>query len=165
MKNTTTKSAKPAVTVGALVCYRTKAGSYNKATVKDIVDDENGQLAVLTYTNKDGQVVEFQKLLKNVWVYTGRKTKAEAETVDAEAAAPAETELAVGEKVFYATKTGKVGSATVAAIEGEMATIKYTFFNTNGGKPVTKKLQRALSELYSTREACDAALAAEAEVA
>ena len=161
MKNMNT-AAKPEVTIGSIVCYRTKAGSYNKATVTDIVDSEFGKMAVLSSAGKDGNTIEFRKLLKNVWVYTG-KAKAEAEA-PAEEAAPAEGEIAVGAKVFYATKTGKVGSATIAAIEGEMATIKYTFFNTNGGKPVTKKLQRNIAELFRIREECEAALpAAEAE--
>lgn len=161
MKNAVNTN-KPAVTIGAIVCYRTKAGSYNKATVTDIVDSEFGKMAVLSSAGKDGNTIEFRKLLKNVWVYTGKA--APAEEAPAEEAAPADGELTVGAKVFYATKTGKVGSATIAAIEGEMATIKYTFFNTNGGKPVTKKLQRNVAELYATREACEAALpAAEAE--
>ena len=162
MKNqNTTKTNKPAVVIGSEVCYRTKAGSYNRAIVKNIVDSEFGPMAVLNSTGKDGNTIEFRKLVKNVWVYTG-KAKAAAES---EAEVPAaEGELAVGAKVFYATKKGKVGSATIAAIEGDMATIKYTFFNNNGGKPVTKKLQRNLSELYLTHEACEAALpAAEAE--
>ena len=147
MKNATATN-KPAVTIGSEVCYRTKAGSYNRATVKDIVDSEFGKMAVLTSTGKDGNTIEFRKLLKNVWVYTGKAAKAEAEP--AEEAAPAEDELAVGAKVFYVTKTGKVGSAIIAAIDGEIATIKYTFFNS--GKPVTKKLQRNIAMLYRTRD-------------
>ena len=160
MKNTVNATAKPVVTIGSEVCYHTKAGSYNRAIVKDIVDSEYGQMAVLTYNDKEGNPVEFKKLLKSVFVYTGKKSKKAA---DAEAPA-AEGELAAGDKVFYATKSGKVGSATVVSVEGEMATIKYTFFNNNGGKPVTKKLQRNIAELFRTREECEAALpAAEAE--
>ena len=153
MKNQNTAN-KPAVAIGSIVCYRTKAGSFNKATVKDIVDSEFGPMAILTSNGKDGNAIEFRKLVKNVWVYTGKAAKANAE---AEAPA-ADGELAVGDKVFYATKSGKVGSATVAAIEGDAVTIKYTFFN--GGKPVTKKLQRNVAELFRTREECEAALPA-----
>ena len=151
MKNQNTAN-KPAVAIGSIVCYRTKAGSFNKATVKDIIDSEFGPMAILTSNGKDGNTIEFRKLIKNVWVYTGKAAKADAE------APAAEGELAIGDKVFYATKSGKVGSATVAAIEGDAVTIKYTFFN--GGKPVTKKLQRNVAELFRTREECEAALPA-----
>lgn len=147
---------RPAVTVGSVACYRTKSGSYNHATVKDIVESEYGQMAVLTYMNKDGNVVEFRKLLRNIWVYTGKDEK--AKTPAEKSASTANSELTVGKKVFYITKTGKVGSAIVTAIENETATIQYTFFNTNGGKPVTKKLQRNVSELFNTHEKCKTAL-------
>lgn len=83
MKNTNT-AAKPAVEIGSLVCYRTKAGSWNRATVKEFVDgpaDKNGKpipAVVLTFQNKNGETVEFKKLLRNVFVYTGKKAAAAA---------------------------------------------------------------------------------------
>ena len=141
MKNqNTTKTVKAPVTIGATVCYRTKAKSFATAVVKNIVDSEFGKMAVLTF-EKDGQTVEFQKLLKSVWVYTGKKAEA-----------PAEPELAVNDEVFYAAKSGKPAKATVTAIEDGIATIKCFF----GGKHI----QRELGKLFRTSEACSAAIAA-----
>ena len=120
MKNTANTN-KPAVTIGSTVCYRTKANSFNKAVVKDIVDSEFGKQVILTYNDKDGNPVEFQKLLKNVWVYTGRKAKADAEpAAEAEAPAaeekPARPEVTVGSEVLYRTKAGGYNHATVKDI-------------------------------------------------
>ena len=140
MKNTANATTKPAVVIGSEICYRNKSGSYSRATVKDIIDSEQGEMVVLTFTNKAGEPVEFRKLLKNVWVYTGKRGQT----------APAEPALAEGDEVFYAAKSGKPIAATVVGIEGEVVTIKTPFF---GGK----NIQRNLSELFRTREECEAA--------
>ena len=120
MKNQNTAN-KPAVAIGSIVCYRNKSGSYSKAEVKDIVDSEFGKMAILTYTNKEGNAVEFQKLLKNVWVYTGKAAKAEAPAEEAAPAEkPAKPEVTVGAEVMYRTKAGGYNRATVKdIIDGE----------------------------------------------
>ena len=161
MKNTTNTN-KPAVTIGATVCYRTKAGSYNKATVKDIVDGENGKLAILTYNDKDGNAVEFQKLLKNVWVYTGKR-QAKAETAPAEEAAPAEKpakpEVTVGAEVMYRTKAGGYNHATVKEIvDGENGPVAVLVSKGKDGDIEFRKLLRNV--FVRTRKAKAAVAAA-----
>ena len=140
MKNTANTANKPVVTIGSTVCYRTKAGSYNKAVVKDIVDSEFGKQVILTSNSRDGGSIEFKKLLKNVWVYTGRKA-------DAEAAEPA---LAAGDEVFYLTKSGRVNNGTVIAVDGETVTVHIAAF---GGKDI----QQNLNNLHRSREVCEQA--------
>ena len=164
MKNMNTANARPEVTIGAIVCYRTKAGSYNKATVKDIVDGENGKLAVLTYNDKEGNAVEFQKLLKNVWVYTGkRQAKVESAEAPAEEAAPAEKpakpEVTVGADVMYRTKAGGYNHAIVKDIvDGENGKVAVLVSKGKDGDIEFRKLLRNV--FVRTRKAKAAVAAA-----